>query len=173
MSEETGIIIDKELLKQPADNIMESMGIKQEKQSHGGIELINCPIGTYKSGQACLAMICGVSIKQIDEELGSRKDGVLLKTKDLVTILKLHKIRCEDSLRRVYTGWQGYTFMQNVIAIVRLNMKAEYLLDYCKYQPKYYWVLHYKRKVFDPYSSISEDFPGRTTSFLRVWPREK
>lgn len=123
------------------------------------IEFVRRPPLSNLSGQACLAMITGITFSNITTLLGKKE----LTTVQLIGYLKNHWFLCYPALRRIIVGWKDYLEAPD-FAIVRVKHPTT------KGKPQ--WALYYDKKIYDPsFGEPRDSFYGTPTSFLRVWKR--
>jgi len=104
-------------------------------------------------GQACLAMLCGITLDQAIKEIG-HKHGT--RTAELVRVLRRY-------------GWKiGYHGRLRKISIKSVFPKATIFKMRCIYNHESHWIVVVDGKIFDPACEGSVTGFGRLTSFLEI-----
>jgi hypothetical protein len=123
------------------------------------LRLVRQPVGSKQCGQACMAMICGLKLKEVVEEMGT--GGT--RTKHLVRFLRAHGFWCESKLQRVSSRWKLYLHIREAYAaVVKITWEKN----------RSHWVVLHKGRVYDPIARDRKavyQFPGKATSYLAVW----
>lgn len=123
------------------------------------LRLVKQPVGSKQCGQACMAMICDLKLKEVVEEMGT--GGT--RTRDLVIFLRSRGFRCDQKLNRVSERWKLYLHLDDAYAAV---VKITWARNHS------HWVVFHKGRVYDPVARDRKavyQFPGKPTSYLAVW----
>ncbi len=116
------------------------------------MKLITQPKNSKCCGQACIAMIAGISLEESIKVFGHNK---ATRTIDLIKALKKLKFKTETKrLQRYKNG----TFPIEGVAIVKLSYKT---------QRQGHWIVEKDGKVFDP-SPYRDLNNGICTSYLKI-----
>jgi hypothetical protein len=95
---------------------------------------IQQPPGSSICGHCCVAMILGVQVAKVIEEIG-HKHGT--RAKELAAVLRNHGVKCETR-RKVWTGSKGPLPERALLAVSGKRHRM------------YHWVLLWGNEVHDP-----------------------
>lgn len=121
------------------------------------MNLVLQPAGSNQCGQACVAMVAGVSIEKVIGAIGHRHST---KTREIVAALKALGVECDPRLKRFKNPLLELRTMKIAIIKVRFNGR---LMGH--------WVVWNDGKILDPAGNAATKI-GRWTSFLRIWSKE-
>ncbi|MFW9801131.1 MAG: hypothetical protein ACFFFC_00640 [Candidatus Thorarchaeota archaeon] len=131
-----------------------------EKKTFQGstISLITQLFGTFMSGQACIAMLRGIGIEDVLQEMPEKRNKVL-QEEDIINNLKLAGINV-GALQEVKKGWRKCLLKEDGYIVVKIIFK-----QYC------HWCLMHKGNIYDPlFTSVRFRFSGRPAAFMQIHP---
>ena len=118
------------------------------------VRLVRQPEGSSLCGQACVAMVAGVSLDRAIKATGhSRRGGT--HTWEIVEALRKLGIRCSERCRRLSRNRPDYP--QKAILVVRKNGRG-----------LYHWVYYEAGVHYDPEDRWPRYDGWRVTSYLEV-----
>lgn len=129
------------------------------------MHLIPQPEGSSLCGQACIAMVAGISLERAIEAVGHRRRGGTT-TKEIVLALRSLGIACPDRLHRMNCK-RPVLPGRAVVNIVKYITRA----DGKRKQRKAHWMLTWDGVIFDPGQAWPEAYrqDGWTiTSYLEL-----
>lgn len=132
------------------------------------MKLIRHPEWSRMSGQACVAMACGVEFDHVIDLYG---DG-WLNSAVLVKAIRNFGYDCFPRPRLIQSthSWQDKLIIDNLNAIVRVRLYPE-----AKTRDVEYWIYYFRSLVFNPADTkVRCEPPANVRSFLPVWhwPKE-
>ena len=123
------------------------------------MRLVRQPPGSNQCGQACVAMILGVSLQVAIALMGTKGKT---RTKNIVGALRFRRVKCKGKLLR---DKQGARWFAQRLAILKVTDGVNA-----------HWVLLAGGRIYDPAYGIIDDWPPvegwRITSYLPVTPKE-
>lgn len=128
------------------------------------MKLVQQPPDSRLCGQACVAMLCGVSLERAIQLVG-RKEGT--RTKELAHAIRKLGYHCESRLTVLGENVNWLMAQENML------VKMTNYDDQGKRVRNWHWVVVHDRKVYDPasfdvLSRFHTVIMGRPTSYLQV-----
>jgi hypothetical protein len=118
------------------------------------MKLVRQPKGSKQCGQACVAMVAGVSLKQSIELF---KHTSSTRTRDIIKALRCAGIRCTSS--RLVPFRHDTLFLTAIVKVQPLFNRKN----------NWHWVVWHNGKVYDPSGYVAAGIP---VSYLCIsWKR--
>ena len=127
------------------------------------MNLVQQPMGSKQCGQACVAMLCGVSIERAIGLVG-KKAGT--KTKELARACRKLGYHCDSRLSVIGQNYNWLLAQENML--VKITWEAT--------KTAWHWIVVHDRSIYDPAwgNVITDGFEvfellqGRPTSYLEI-----
>jgi hypothetical protein len=123
------------------------------------MKLITQPEDSSLCGQACVAMVAGISLKQAVEVIGHESSTT---TRELVKALRERGVDCDNRLRRV--GRIKPVLPKRAIIVIHRPKELQN-----GRREKWHWMLTWDGVIMDPGNRWPEGYPNwRITSYLEI-----